>query len=243
MSAAPRPGTWRRTWVIRGDLSSVGILLLLAGLGWLNVGVMGWTPAWTAGGGLVMMALGAGLLRHTRRAWRALLEEVVARHAHDDPGPSLVPWIHDEVWRAKCGFDPELDGPTVLRAEVDPHLVPYPDDVGVAFREPILRPVSEAEQGLIPAEEVEGAVPEPGDGRALRERLVKTPGRFIALAPRWPVCCGRLATLTSLTADPSDGSLYLPAGGSAEGDPEAPAGLHTYQCRACGRRYRTDPAW
>jgi len=203
-------------------------------------------PPWAVVGGGVVSGAGVLVLIHARRTWLSLVDAVRAAHAHDVPDPSPVPWVDDRLWRAANGFDPDLDASMILRAEVEPGLVVYPHDVGPAIREPLLRPVGDAEQALASPAPVpdEAPVPEPGDLAALRTALEEaTVGRFLVLAPRWPVCCGRLSTLTARTADPHDGSLYLPGGRNADGNPEGPIGQHTYQCRACGRRYRTEPHW
>lgn len=242
----PAPGSWHRWAVIRGDLAAVGLLSLVGGTIVAGASLLAVLPAWAVVPGLVVAALGALAMVHARAAWLGLVEEVRDRHADDDPGSSPVAWVDDGVWRQRNGFDPALDAPMILRAEVEPELRVYPRDVGPAIREPVLRPVSDAEQSLATEEPVADGLPVPsaGDRAALLRALEEeTEGRFLVLAPRWPVCCGRLSTLVALTADPHDGSLFLPAGSHADADPHGPIGQHTFQCRACGRRYRTEPAW
>jgi hypothetical protein len=86
-------------------------------------------------------------------------------------------------------------------------------------------------------------VPEPGDAATLKAALDATPGRFVAVEPRWPVCCGRPATLERDRPDGERGrALHLPASPGAVDDPAA-SGIHGFQCRACGRRYTTDPGF
>lgn len=243
---APARGSWLRWAVIRGDLAALGLLSVVGGLGLAVASVVGALPAWVVAPSLALAGIGGVAMGQARAAWLALVDETCLRFAKDDSGPSPVPWVSDGVWRARNGFSETLDAPMVLRAEVDPELIVYPHDVGPAIREPVLRPVGDAEQALAtPASVPQGTpVPRRGDHAALRHALEEeTVGRFLVLAPRWPVCCGRLSTLVGLTADPHDGSLFLPASSAADADPQGPIGQHTYQCRACGRRYRTEPNW
>lgn len=240
----PAPGSTWRWVVIHGDASAIGLIACLGGAG-LSVAAFaaGWPLGWAALG-LALASGGTALVAWTRRAWLALLDDVRARHAGDDPGDSPVPWVADRVWREANGFDPVLDAPMVLRAEVQPSLRVYPHDEGPAVVDPVLRPVSDAERELQPAQPIaEGTPPPSADADGLRASLVGTPGRFVVLGPRWPVCCGRLSTLTARTPRADERAITLPAQGMADGDPHTPPGLHTYACPACGRVWRTHPTW
>lgn len=239
-------GPWTRAAVIRGDITSSGLVLILAGLGGALVGAVGVIPpaagavcALGAAGGVMAVYLG-------RSWWRQLLAEVTEAHAEFDPGPSPVAWVSETIWRARNAFDPSLDAPVMLMAEVDPMVRAFGDDATGAFTEPVLRPVNAEERGLATLDEVPHgvAVPEAFDITGTLANLTQTPGRFICVAPRWPICCGRLATLESVTSElRPPGALYLPPqSGEASEDP-AGKGIHSFQCRACGRRYATDPAW
>lgn len=241
MTAPPR-GAFLRRVAIRGDATQLGLLLVV--LAFLGV-VIGAT---TGPGLLAMLAVptalgGLVLVRWGRRLYRAALAEAAAPFLDHDPGPTPVLWISDAVWRARNGFDPSLDAPMLLLAEVDPdvHKV-FGSDADGAFRDPVLRRVTDAERDDTPVAHGREDAPPPGDDEALLQALRDTPGRLVAVSPRWPVCCGRLTTLVALTTDAlPDGARWLAA------DPEAPVGegpgQHGYVCRACGRAYATDPAW
>lgn len=243
------PG-WLRKAVIRGDATALGIFLcLFGGLGgpigvWF--GLPGGTVAW-ASMGLVALVLGGLQLRWSRGQWRRMLVEVTARHQQDEVPPCPVTWIHPELWRERNAFSPELDAPQLLRREVEPGLKAYGEDAFGAFKEPILRPVTKEERDLFaPSEDVvpPGQTPA-GDQEALKALLEGTPGRFIALAPRWPVCCGRVTRLESVRPDKlHEEAHYLSASVEERSeDLNLRRGLHGYVCLACERRYSTDPVW
>lgn len=239
-------GSWTRAAVIRGDITSTGLVLILAGVGGALVGAAGVIPAVVgsacavgAAGGVVCVYLG-------RTWWRELLDEVVDAHDDYDPGDSPVPWVSDDVWRARNAFDPALDAPVILMAEVDPLVHAFGADATGAFTEPVLRPVTPEERGLAVIDEVphDVAVPEAFDIEGTLAKLTQTPGRFVCVAPRWPICCGRLACLETVTSEARPpGVLYLPPQSGEASEDNAGKGIHTFQCRACGRRYATDPAW
>jgi hypothetical protein len=234
------PGSRLRRAVVRGDLAALGVLLVVSGLvAAVAAGRLG------AALGLPAALVGVLLVRWARRSRRALLTEVARAHLGFDPGPSPVPWIADDLWRAHNGFDPELDAPGLLVAEVEPGLPAFGRDATGAFTNVILRPVTPEERSLAPVEPVPAGtpVPEPGDADALKAALDATPGRFVAVEPRWPICCGRPATLER---DRPDGgrtrALHLPPSpGSVEAG--SASGIHGFRCRACGRRYATDPGF
>jgi hypothetical protein len=246
---APARGSWARAVAIRGDATQVGIAL------WLGVALLAaaavsgaLAPAVAAGGAAGAGLAGLALVRWNRAAWRGLLVEVATAHRDDDPGDSPVPWVSDAVWRGRNRFDPELDAPAVLAAEVDRTLRPFDREVrGEAVREPTLRPVSDAERDLAPAGEplAEGAWPPLGDADALRALLTSTPGRFLMTSPRWPVCHGRLSVLIGLRdADrPADATWLPPVVADVEAEPVGPRGQHSFRCAVCGRAWATDPAW
>lgn len=239
----------RRRSLIRGDGLTAGVVLVLSGTGaWCAALVHLMPKGGALLGGLALVGAGLALIAHERRAWRALLHEVAAPWRGHDPGPSPVPWIADAVWRQKNTYDPALDAPSDLLAEIDPLVRPFSAGVepGEAVREPVLRPVADSEKELTPTEGPVGDPPEPGTAEAVRTRLEGTPGRAIVVSPRWPVCCGRPATLEGLRMeDRHPACTWLPPDGpEAERDPgAAPRGTHSWRCRACGRRYATDPAW
>lgn len=226
------------TSVVRGDAVAVGVALIVLGALALVYGVAVGPLAWAALA--VAVPAGALMIARGRAAYRTLLREEITKHAGFDPGPSPVPWIDDTVWRAVNGFDAGRDAPMILRKQVEPHLRVFGDDAVRAFEDPRLRSVSEDERRLAGGRGE--AVQEPPDLEALLAALAATPGRFIALGIRVPVCCGALARLVSLAPGPSDAGRYLPAGGPEEGS-EGRVGLHAFVCAACGARYSTDPAW
>lgn len=239
-------GTWTRAAVIRGDVTSTGLVLLLAGLAGTLVSAAGVIPG--ALGALCAVGAAAGvlLIYVGRRAWREMLREVAAHHAHFNPGDSPVPWLSDELWRERNRFDVALDAPMLLMAEVDPMVPAFGSDATGAFTEPVLRPVTPEERGLAAVDEVppDAPVPDALDVDGTVAALGATPGRFITVAPRWPICCGRLATLEAVTsAGRHERALYLPPQAGQAAEEVAGRGSHSFQCRACGRRYATDPGW
>jgi hypothetical protein len=247
MSAAPPSSPLVRRLVVRGDAIAASLMLCFAGgltFGGLVLGAVSMGP-----GLLGAVAIGAGLLglRWSRQAYRALLAEVVTRFAGHDPGPSPVPWVGDAVWRAKNRFDPFLDAPNELLAEVDPMFPGFGKDGGRGVLQPVLRPVGEDERMLVaapPAPEVEVVTPS-GEAGHLLERLAATPGRTLVVSPRWPVCCRQLTVLVGLNdvARPEE-AIYLgeqlPIDGAGRPGGQ---GQHSYRCGRCGRAYATDPAW
>lgn len=244
---APAPGSLLRTLVIRGDLTTVGVAAVLAGVvlaGLVAAGAVPPAPGLLLGG--VAAASGVALVRWSRVRWRALLQEVTRAHEDLDPGDSPVAWIGDGLWRARNAFDPSLDAEILLLSEVDPLVRGFGQEGQGAFSEPILRPVTPEERALAPATELpEGlALPPKGDADALLAALATTPGRFIAVAPRWPVCCGGLTTLVSVRADTlSPKARYLPVETGQDLDPDDPRGTHGFVCHRCGRHYASDPGW
>lgn len=238
--SAPVAGSWHRWAVIRGDLATLSFLAALGGLGAAAAGVTGHAPAVPAAAvGAAGVALGGVGLVHARRAWRALLEDVVARWATHDPGQSPHPFLSDAVWRETQGFTPALDAPLILRAEVDRDLRVFPDDRGPAVLDPLLRVVAAEERSVAPRADLSSPPPTAGDLVALGQALAGVEARFIVLSPRWPVCCGVLTRLMSRTLDRAP-ALWLGEPGVA--DPER-RGPHRYTCGVCGASYTTDPAW
>lgn len=246
---APAPGSWLRWAVVRGDVTTVGVVLVVLGLGLgLSVPLAGRPPGLLALG-LSLAAVGAYGVRRGRAAWRALVREVVEAHAAHDPGPSPVAWVHDDVWRAANRFDPALDAPMLLRAEVERGLRAFGHDADGAFVTVHLRPVRADEAELV-GPDGEAPPPRPpdgGDAETLRARIAATPGRRIVVEPVWPVCCGRPAVLVSVRPDARDRRarfLAGPTGGPGVGSEDAAwRGVHGYRCAVCGRRWATDPAW
>lgn len=245
----PAPGSWLRWAVVRGDATTVGVVLVALGLG-LGLSVpVGDRPPWMLAVGLTVSAAGAFVVRRARAAWRTLVREVVEAHAGHDPGPSPVAWVHDEVWRSANRFDPALDAPMRLRAEVERGFRAFGDDSDGAFVTVHLRPVRADEAALVPGdgEPATAVPPEGGDGETMRARLAATPGRRIVVEPVWPVCCGRPSVLVSVRPDARDRRarfLAGPTGGPGVGEDDAAwRGVHGYRCATCGRRWATDPAW
>lgn len=236
---APAPGTFVRAAVIRGDVTALGVAL--AGFGLLPAVTMQGPDQ--AGAGLVVALAGVVLARWGVLAKRALLAEVRVCFADHDPGPSPVPWIGEDLWRARNRFDPGLDAGDVLLAEVDPDIRPFGEDARGAFSLPTLRPVSAAEREATPTGEPLAPAPEPGEPEALLERLLTTPGRFVALEPRWPVCCDRLAVLLATESAGPRPDPVTPLPPVPDRDLPTGEGLHAYRCAICGRAYATDPRW
>ena len=236
---------WVRRAVIRGDLASVSIAAGLASLGLMLLPALGYSVAW-AGLGLLGAIASVGLLQAHLRAYRRLLDEVVLAHAGHDPGPSPVPWVDDAVWREKNRFDPSLDARVVLMAEIDPDVAAFGRDATGGVRDPALRLVTDAERELrAKGAAALGEAPPVGPAEEQLERLRSTPGRLLLLSPRWPLCCGSLATLIAVRQDarPRD-ALYLPPTPITDlPDPPDARGVHSYRCRRCGRAYATDPVW
>jgi hypothetical protein len=232
-----------RRLVIRGDLNAAGLVMVLgaplAVLGALSSGLVA-----LHGVAFVLAVAGLGAIRWSRTAYRGLLAEVAARHAGRDPGSSPVPWVSDALWRAKNRFDPAVDAANELLAEVD-SLVSGFGGGETAVVKPQLRPLQQEERALVGEETPDVDEGPEGTAEALVALLEGTPGRFLALAPRWPVCCGRLCSMTGIRGEPGapDGS-WLPSGGAeADWGDNPETGFHRYQCGTCGRRYSTDPAW
>ncbi len=244
-STAPLRG-WARWLVIRGDALTLAAVAGLAGVVLIALATMGRASVLWGAAGVLLAVLGGVGVRWSRRAWRALLAEVASRFATHDVGAVPVPWLSQGVWEAANRYDPVLDGPMVLLAEVDPSLTVFPHDARGAFVRPTLRLVTREERDATPAEPVE-----PTEGAALSSEvilaeLVATPGRQITPEPLWPVCCGRAAMLVSVRPEARPaGARWLPAHATGEADPDAAEqrGLHGYSCRTCGRAYATDPVW
>lgn len=230
-----------RRAVIRGDVAATGIALgvLAAVIGVSGVGV-GPKVA-----GLVLLVAGLGIVGWSRRRYRELLVEVAQRFAGHDPGPSPVVWVSDAVWRARNGFHPVLDAANELVAEVDDTMPRFGAPTTRGLEAPVLRPVSDNERALVAAGAPSEPLPPAGTGAELLGLLQGTPGRLIGVGVRWPVCCGRLAVITSTTPEErAPGAVFLPEHAGQEAwDVDARRGLHGFECRACGRRYATDPAW
>lgn len=236
-------GGWKRAAVIRGDVTTVGVVLVVSAVASLAAAVVDGAPSWLPLASIPLAVAGAALVVAGRRGWRQLLVEAAARHVDFDPGPSPVAWIDEVVWRSRNRFDPPLDAPTLLWAEVDPLVPTFGQDATGAFTEPTLRVVTTEERALATPSDVDATLPVPpeSDAVAALASLVGTPGRFIAVAPRWPVCCARLTTLEAIGADVDVASLFvLPREPGADAPSSA---THAFRCRACGRRYGTDPAW
>jgi hypothetical protein len=227
--------------VIRGDATAAGISLGVIGLvvGVSSVGV------WPKVAAAVLIGAGVWTVRWSRAAWRVLVGEVVQRFAHVDPGPSPVAWVSDAVWFKHNRFDPELDAMNELLAEVDALLPRFGEGPGLSFHTPVLRPVADNERELVAAGTPTEPVPPRGTGDALLADLTTTPGRQIGVGIRFPVCCGRLATLVSTSPQDRDpGAVFLSEhAGMDRSDLDPTRGLHGFLCRACGRRYATDPVW
>jgi hypothetical protein len=97
-----------------------------------------------------------------------------------DAGPSPVPWLADEVWRA---WNPTAGAP---------------EDAQCPIQEPRVVRVTEEDRARAPTYPVpHGApVPPPGSLDEHRARLHSTPGFGYGVELQvWPVCCDRLATL------------------------------------------------
>jgi hypothetical protein len=237
---------WIRHAVIRGDGAALGVTVIaggVIGLGSSLVHGMLWLLVLS----LALMVLGAVELRWARRYYRALIAEVVAAHASHDPGDSPVPWVSDAVWRLKNRFDPELDAANQLLAEVD-RLHPR---FGVSAGEPLrgvkLRPVGDNERGLVGVPKVVPSFRQTPSGTAeeLLSSLASTPGRLLAVSPRWPVCCDRLSVLVGLSeSGQPEGAGYLCDQEILESwDAAERRGQHAFTCGECGRSFTTDPAW
>lgn len=240
MAESSVPG-WARHAVIRGDVTAAGISLGVIGL---VVGVSG-VGVGPKVAGAVLIGGGAWIVRWSREAWRALVAEVVLRFAHVDPGLSPVPWVSDAVWIKHNRFDPELDAMNELLAEIDPLLPRFGDGPGLAFHAPVLRPVADNERDLVAPGTPSEPAPPRGTVDAITADLTTTPGRQIGVGVRFPICCGRLTTLVSTSPQDRDpGAVFLAeqAGTDVSGIDHT-RGLHGFMCRACGRRYATDPAW
>lgn len=236
-----------RAMVIRGDLTSLGLAVALGGVAAGVGALLGELPLVpTLVGGAVATLCGAALVRWSRARWRAMLAEVIAAHDADTPGPSPVPWIDDALWRSVNRFDPEIDAAGLLVASIEPGRAAFGTDATGAFTEPVLRPVADEERELATPAAVPDDAPPPrrGDAPTLQAELAGTPGRFIAVGPRWPVCCTGLATMVShRAADRDPAALFLAPPGAGEEVDRTGRGLHGFQCHACGRRYATDPTW
>jgi hypothetical protein len=229
--------------VIRGDATAGGIALVVVAA---VVGVSGVGVGPKIAGGLLLVG-GLALVRWSRARWRELVAEVVRRHSGVDPGASPAPWISDAVWRKHNRFDPVLDAHNELLAEIDPLLPRFGQGTTRAFEGVALRPVADSERALAPVdpEAADGPAPEPDTADRLLAALAATPGRLIGVGVRFPVCCGRPSTLVSTGAeDRVAGAAFLAehAGGEL-GQADPLRGQHGFRCRACGRRYATDPAW
>ncbi|MGC6493059.1 MAG: hypothetical protein ACON5B_09505 [Myxococcota bacterium] len=237
-----RSSDWlRRVW-IRGDATSLGVMLGALAVAGVGAGLTGVTPVtttWT----VVLLVPSVALIRANQRAWARLLDEVRAAYATHDPGPSPVGWISDALWRARNRFDPVLDAPLALMAEVEPLRAKPGEERGPAISGPVLRPVATSERDLLDGPRIHAASTEAAE--ALLETLGSAPGRFLAAYPRWPVCCGELAMCHSLTGErPDKGVLYLPGDAVADSDCIGRSnGVHVFQCTVCKRWYVTDPAW
>jgi hypothetical protein len=232
---------WLREAVVRGDVAAAGLVLVFAGA------VLG--AVWLSGAGALPGLLAIGLLPTgaatvwwARRAYGRLLAEVVRAWAGHDPGPSPVAWISDEVWRQRNRFDPELDAADELRSQVDRSVRPYRDAAQGAFESPTLRPVSDAERGLAAAGAPSAAPPPPsGPADELLAALRGTPGRFIGVGVRWPVCCGHLAVLVAV--GPASGPERAWSLRDGPGDDAVDLTQHGFRCAVCGRAWRTTPTW
>ncbi len=246
--AGDQPTGVKRAAIIRGDVTSTGIVLMVCAgalllLAALKV-VQGWI--WLALAGVLVVA-GLLMFRWGKARYSELIQAVVDAHGSEGPLRSPVAWVSDELWDQKNRFDPALDAPGILRAEVEPGYKAFGHDATGAFKEPVLRPVAPEERELAAEHEVAAdlEVPPKGSKEDHIERILSTPGRFIALAPRWPICCGRLTTMVAIQEHlrPA-GSMFLDATVRTEdSDPGMQQGIHSYACRACGRRYSTNPAW
>jgi hypothetical protein len=246
-----------RRLIIGGDLIAVSLILGLGGGLTLGAAALGGAPPWAGALGGLTLGLAVVGVRVSRALYRRLLQEVVDRFAGHDPGPSPVPWISDAVWRSKNGFDPALDAPNELLAEVHAGSPRFGAPTGGGVQQAVLRPVSEDERELVAAPSqvslsaADAAASQAqvearraslsGPAAELVERLHSTPGRSIVVAPRWPVCCRQLTVLTSVVPSARGGSVFLNE--TILSDLHAPPGAHTYRCAACGRAWSTDPTW
>ncbi len=241
-------GAWARWLVIRGDALTLATVVAFSGAVLIGLSFTDLASQVWAGPGFALVMFGWVGVRWSRRIWRALLASVAARFASHDVGPSPVPWLSHAIWAAVNRFDPALDGPMVLLAEVDRSLTVFPNDAKGAFVRPTLRVVTNEEREATPVVSVDPSlpVPEPGSSDMMLAALMATPGRQITPEPLWPVCCGRLTTLVSLRPESRPTSArWLPARavGEADADAAEQRGLHGYRCRTCGRAYATDPVW
>lgn len=233
-----------RRLVIRGDFSALGVVMLLAApVAAIAAGTSG---LWLYGLAVLLAAGGVASWSFGRRSYRALLQEAAERHGGGDPGPSPVSWLSDAVWRRRNTFDPLVDAPNILLAEVDPMVKAPGEGEEQAVVKPVLRPVMDNERDLVSTEEADSADAAPqGSPEKLLALLAGTPGRFVGVSMRWPVCCGAISTLTGIRSDgDSPAGTFLPSA-DTPGDwgTDVTAGEHRFQCRRCGRRYATDPAW
>ena len=252
VDSTSRPGGLRRS-LIRGDGTAVGVwsgltavgLSSLAGLAPGKLSALGLSLTSALGVSLALAGVGFWGWQWNRRGYRRLLDEVSARYMDYDPGPSTVAWVSDRIWRLKNRFDPELDAPIELQAELDGMVRRFEDDATGALSFPLLRPVTDEERRRAPLAEVSGEVPIAGAAEELLERLQGTPGRFLILQPRWPVCCDRLTTLVGLGPhDRPVEALYLDeASAPLPEEPNLEEGIHSYQCRSCGRMFASKSAW
>lgn len=244
MARASSP--WRRA-VIRGDVTTVGVVGVLCGVALGVLAALGLVPPWAVAGALLLVFAGLLIVRVGRTAWRGLLVEAAQAHAAHRAGPTPVPWVHEDVWREGNRFDPELDAPTLLLAEVDPLVRPFGRDADGAFVTVHLRVVTAEERELVApdGEPSPAEVPDAGVAEALLARLQATPGRRLIVEPRWPVCCGRPAVLMSVRPEARDARARFlpPSPGEVEPEEAAQLGQHAFRCAVCGRRWATDPAW
>lgn len=238
--------SWLRNILIRGDGTALGVVLILLAVVGATVAFLGVVPMPVAAFAGASALIGARLVCWNRSRYRAMLAEVAERHRDEEPGPSPVSWLSDPLWRATNRFDPVLDGPVELMSEVDPLIRPFADDARGAFVTPTLRQVSGEDRQMITPAALEAGllVSEAAPGTDLLTVLKSTPGRQVAVEPRWPVCCQRLSTLLTDEVGRRNEALYLDIAHAEL----TPAGLdgrgrHRFQCRACGRMYATDPAW
>jgi hypothetical protein len=238
--------TWVRHAIIRGDAAAAGIAAALGGLTLAVIAGLAGDFGWTALG-VVALVAGAWGVAWSRRQYRCMLSDVARRFEGYEPPPNPVTWISDEVWLDANRFTPALDAPVELMSEVDPAVRAFRDDAVRAFEDPALRPVSDEERALIPeARGVEAASEvKRGTAEMLLGALRATPGRFIAMGVRFPVCCGALTTLVGTRPEqrPAGAVCLPPVAGAIEDAADPLAGMHAFTCKVCGRSYATDPSW